>query len=87
MAEQDRDTKSKSRAAPDRDAAGGMEGGMAAGSAGGPGQNDLERAEPDEAAQDDGPARPVGRESVAGDLGQGSFEQTQGGASPGSGRT
>jgi hypothetical protein len=88
MTEQDKDRKAGAQATRDRDAAGGVEGGMASGSAGGPGQDELERAEPRQGAgAGDDASGPKAGEKVMGDLGQGSFEQTQGGADAGRGRS
>jgi hypothetical protein len=62
------------------DKSGGVEGGMANGNAGGPSQADKQRAEANESdGSDRGAARPGTPHKV--DLGQGSHEQTQGGAS------
>jgi hypothetical protein len=66
-----------------QNAAGGVEGGMASGSAGGPGQSG--KRKPDEdgetAVEEKVPSTNV--EDKLGDFGKGSREQTQGGAEPG----
>ena len=59
------------------DQAGGVEGGMPAGSAGGPGQPDGSRSNANESDGDDGGAAKPGTANKV-DLGQGSHEQTQG---------
>jgi hypothetical protein len=65
------------------DAAGGVEGGMPSGSAGGPGLAEQER-QVDKDAQADGSKTPsTNVEDKIGDLGKGSHEQTQGGAKAG----
>jgi hypothetical protein len=65
------------------DAAGGVEGGMPSGSAGGPSQAAKER-QVDEDAEADGRKTPsTNVEDKIGDLGKGSHEQTQGGAKAG----
>lgn len=61
-----------------QDQAGGVEGGMPAGSAGGPAQSDGNRSNANESDGDDGGAARPGTANKV-DLGQGSHEQTQGG--------
>lgn len=71
------DTKDDAQAKKE---SGGMEGGMASGSAGGPGQADQKQAQANESdAGDGGAAKPDTYSKV--DLGQGSHEQSQGGHS------
>jgi hypothetical protein len=62
----------------DMDAAGGVEGGMPSGSAGGPGQDELEKKRP---RKETSPKSRIG-----GDFGQGSFEQSQNRGSAETGR-
>jgi hypothetical protein len=76
------ENEDRNRGRGDDDAAGGAEGGMASGSAGGPSQADLEGS--DDKAGGFGektPGTDVG--AKVGDLGKGSHEQTQGGTDPG----
>ena len=71
-------TETKDRDPADK--AGGVEGGMQSGTAGGPRQADkAQQADATESDGDDAPARPGTSRKV--DLGQGSHEQTQGGKS------
>ena len=78
MIESERDGKHT-----DLDAAGGMEGGMPSGSAGGPSQAEMEEREKKDAAAagEKTPGSKVADE--LGDLGKGSHEQTQGVTKPG----
>jgi hypothetical protein len=78
------DGNDRDRGAQSRDLAGGAEGGMGSGSAGGPSQADAEREKANESdSGGSGGAAPGTAGKV--DLGRGSHEQTQGGADPGSG--
>jgi hypothetical protein len=92
MVGKDRDWKAGtqgSQAASELDLAGGVEGGMESGSAGGPDQEDLEnpaKAKSSHAGDDASPAA-GDRQKVTSDMGQGSFEQSVGGPSRGRDRS
>lgn len=72
------DVKDRDRAADSKDLAGGAEGGMASGSAGGPSRKDVEIAKANDSDSGGGGAAPGTASKV--DLGKGSHEETQGGS-------
>jgi hypothetical protein len=65
-----------------QDAAGGMEGGMASGTAGGPGEEELQNGALTRTPETDAPEKAkesavAQHQEAMGDMGQGSFEQSQ----------